>query len=172
MSAANLQSVESLVPAGQKQAFRWATSHGMLAFVGLSTYVCSFFLLAIGEFGELSGSLRGFFCAEYALLFPFGKDGRSLLHERPIEYLSLLGSGLINPVFLITFFLQIFRVRQPLLIVVLRTLTILMIPLCWVVFRYEHFHPREGHFLWIAGMLLTLFAMSNQQVYHPKEQHA
>jgi hypothetical protein len=172
MSGSNLQSVESSAPVSQKQALRLSTSRGMLVVVGLSLYVASFFLLAIGDFGWLAADpQRGYSCAEFTLVFPFSEDGRSLLHEKPIEYFSLLGSGLINPSFLTTFFLQLFRVR-PQAIVVLRNLTILMIPLCWVVFRYEHFYPREGYVLWIVGMLLTLFAMPNLQVKPSKEQHA
>ena len=143
----------------------------MLVAVGLSIYVVSFFLLAIGDLGRLAGPVRGYFCAEIALLTPFSGDWRLMLHEKPLEYFSLFGSGLINPLFLTTFFLQLFRIR-PRATVVLRNLTILMIPLSWVVIRYEHFYPGEGHVLWIVGMLLTLFAMSNQQMYHPKERHA
>jgi len=143
----------------------------MLVAAGLSMYVVSFFLLAVGNFEWLSGPVRGYSCAELALLSPFSEDGRSMLHERPIEYFSLLGSGLINPVFLATFFLQVFRAKSR-AIVVLRSLTILMIPLCWVVFRYERLYPREGHFFWIFGMILTLFAMSNMRIKRPKEQHA
>ena len=143
----------------------------MLVFVGLSLYVASFFLLAIGDFEGLAGPVRGYTCAELALVSPFGEDGRSLLHEKPIEYYSLLGSGLINPLFLTTFFLQLFRVR-PRAITVLRNLTILMIPLCWVVFRYERFYPREGHVLWLVGMLLTLFAMSSLKVKAIEGQQA
>jgi hypothetical protein len=167
----NSQSVESSTAVSQKRAVRLATSRGVLVVVGLSLYVASFFLLAIGDFGRLVGPVRGYFCAEIALVSPFSEDGRSMLHEKPIEYFPLLSSGLINPVFLTTFFLQLFRAR-PRAILVLRNLAILMIPLCWVVFRYEHFYPREGHVLWIVGMLLTLFAMSNLRVYNPKEQHA
>jgi hypothetical protein len=39
---------------------------------------------------------------------------------------------------------------------VLRIIVILLIPLCWVVFHYENVRPREGCFLWIAGMLVVL----------------
>jgi hypothetical protein len=167
MSVSNFQSVESSTQVSQKRAIRWATRRGMLVFVGLSIYVASFFLLAVGDFEGLAGPVRGYSCAEVALLSPFSEDGRSILREKPVEYFSLLGSGLINLVFLTTFFLQLFKVRSQ-AIVVLRNLTILMIPLCWVVFRYERFYPREGHILWIVGMLLTLFAMSNLQVKVPK----
>jgi len=170
MSMSNFQSVESSTQASQERALRWATGRGMLVFLGLSIYVVSFFLFAIGDFEGLAGPVRGYFCAEIALV-PFSEDWRSLLHEKPIEYFSLLGSGLINPVFLTAFFLQPFRVR-PRAIVVLRNLTILMIPLCWIVFRYERYYPREGHVFWIVGMLLTLFAMSNLQVKPPKGQRA
>jgi hypothetical protein len=171
VSAFNSQSVESSTPVSQGRALRWVTSRGTLVAVGLSLYVASFFLLAIGDFGRLVEPVRGYFCAEIALVSPFSEDMRSLLHEKPIEYFSVLGSGLINPLFLTTFFLQLFRVR-PRAVVVLRNLTIVMIPLCWVVLRYERFYPREGHVLWIAGMLLTLFAMSNLQVKSPKGQRA
>jgi hypothetical protein len=34
----------------------------------------------------------------------------------------------------------------------------MMIPFCWIVFHYENLSPRLGHFLWILGMLLVLFA--------------
>jgi hypothetical protein len=171
MSVSNFQSVESSTQVNQERSLHWTTRRGILVFVGLSIYVASFFLLAIEDFEGLAGSVRGYSCAELALVSPFSEDGRSLLHEKPIEYFSLLGSGLINPVFLTTFFLQLFRVR-PRAIVVLRNLTILMIPLCWVVFRHERFYPREGHVLWMVGMLLTLFAMSNLQVKPPERQQA
>jgi hypothetical protein len=171
LSESNSQFVEGLTPTRHEQALVGVTRCTLLIAMGLAMYVASFFLWAVGDFLPRSSPLRGYFCAEFALVFPFNGDGRSLLHEKPIEYFSLLGSGLINPVFLTTFFLQFFRVR-PRAIVVLRNLTILMIPLCWIVFRYERFYPREGHFLWVAGMLLTFFAMSNLQVKSPKGQRA
>ena len=115
--------------------------------------------------------MRGYDCANFALFYPFGEGRRFCLHEKPVEYFSLLGSGLINPFFSTTFFLQLFKVK-PKAAVILRNLTILMIPLCSVVFSYECFYPREGHILWIAGMLLTLFAMSGPKLRSPKEQRA
>jgi hypothetical protein len=171
VSASDSQSVESSTPVGQQRALTWTARRGILVAVGLSIYVGSFFLLAIGDLERLVGPVRGYSCAELTLVSPFAEDGRSLLHEKPIEYFSLLGSGLINPLFLTAFFLQLFRAR-PMAIIVLRNLTILMIPLCWVYFRYEHFYPREGHFLWIVGMLLTLFAMSSSQTEPPKVHRA
>jgi hypothetical protein len=143
----------------------------MLVAAGLSMYVASFFLWAVEDFGWLASPERGYVCAELALVSPFNEDGRSLLHKKPIEYFSILGSGLINPLFLITFFLQLSKVR-PRVVSALRNLTILMIPLCWVVFYYERLYPREGHILWIAGMVLTLFAMSSVEINPPREQRA
>jgi hypothetical protein len=43
---------------------------------------------------------------------------------------------------------------------ILRTITLVMIPFCWIVFYDEHAYPREGHVLWIAGMVLALFSES------------
>jgi len=171
MSASDSQFVEGSTPEGQQRTLSRATRRGMLVAAGLSMYVASFFLLAVGDFERLSGPVRGYACAELALLSPFSEDGRSLLHEKPIEYFSLLGSGLINPLFLSMFFLQFFKLRAS-AIIILRNLTILMIPLSWIVFRYERLYPREGHVLWIVGMLLTFFAMSSLLAEPPKEQQA
>jgi hypothetical protein len=171
VSASNSQSVESSTPIGQQRALTWTTRRGILVAVGLSMYAASFFVFAIGDLERLVGPVRGYSCAELALVSLFSEDGRSLLHEKPIAYFSSLGSGLINPLFLTTFFLELFKVR-PRAVIVLRSLTIWFIPLCWIVFRYERFYPREGHILWIVGMLLTLFAMSDLKPRPPTEQRA
>jgi len=141
VSAPNFQFAESSSAVGQKRGLLWPTRRGVLVAVGLSIYVASFFLWAVEDVGWLASPLRGYICAEVALFSPFSTDGRSLLHEKPIEYFSILGSGLINPLFLTTFFLQLFRVI-PRAVIVLRSLTISMIPLCWVFFRREHCYPR------------------------------
>jgi hypothetical protein len=39
----------------------------------------------------------------------------------------------------------------------LRIVLIFMFTACWIVFYYEHLHPRLGYFLWTAAMLLVLF---------------
>jgi len=36
-----------------------------------------------------------------------------------------------------------------------------MIPFCWIVFYNERLYPREGHILWVAGMVLALFSESS-----------
>jgi hypothetical protein len=122
----------------------------LLVLVGLMAYAVSFLLLAVGQ-------LRGYFCAELALLYPWGSDGRILLREKPLEFFSLLTSGWVNPLFLAATAVGFWRPRST-ASVILTVLTVLSIPACWVVFYYEGFHAREGHVLWIAGMVLTLAA--------------
>jgi hypothetical protein len=41
---------------------------------------------------------------------------------------------------------------------ILRIITLLMIPFCWIVFYDGRFFPREGHSLWVASMVLALFS--------------
>ena len=156
---------------GEPRPLRRATRRGMLVAAGLSMYVASFFLLTVGDFRRLLSPPPGYCCAELALIYPFSEEGRSLFREKPIEYLALLGSGLINPVFLTTFFLHLFRVRLR-AHVVLRKPTVLIIPLSWIVFRYDRFYPREGYVRGVVDMLLRLFAVSDAKLRHPAEQTA
>jgi uncharacterized membrane protein len=154
-----------------RQVPRRVTRRSILLAVGLCIYVASFFLSAVRDFGWFAGEVPGYVCAEVVLIHPFSEDGRSLLHEKPLEHLALFGSGLINSLFLTTFFIHLFRGRAR-AFVVLRNLTILMIPLCWIVFLYEHLYPREGHVLWVLGMILAMFAMSDSKLRHLKERTA
>jgi hypothetical protein len=172
VSGYNSQSVEDSIPNGQRKALPRVTMRGILVALGLSMYVASFFLWAVVDDSQPKAfPMRGYYCADFALFYPLGDGRRWLLDRKPLEYFSLLGSGLINPVFLTTFFLQLRSVKQS-AIKILKVITILMIPLCWVVFRYEQFYPREGHVLWIAGMLLTLFVMSGPKLRPSKERQA
>jgi len=71
----------------------------------------------------------------------------------------LVVSGLINPVFIVTAFLEpsgVYARRVP----VLRIMVVIMIPFCWIFFATSRFdvYPRGGHFLWIIGMLIVLFS--------------
>lgn len=122
-------------------------------------YVISFFLVA-EQFSYFHKSgLYGYFDAIDSLVVPwsnisFGQGG--VFHTR-FEWLALLLSGWINPVFLIATALELFG-KQLRLFSPLKTAVILMIPFCWIVFYYEDDRPREGHFVWIAGMLIVLFS--------------
>jgi hypothetical protein len=88
----------------------------------------------------------------------FGHHG--LFEDRPFDYLGVLLSGWINPTFLIAAGFASFRPSAR-ITRILGITTLAMIPFCWVVFYYHHFYPREGHFVWIAGMLLVFFARLN-----------
>jgi hypothetical protein len=123
-----------------------------LFWLGLVIYIASFFLAAvIGR--ELSFvSLRGYYCAFVSLVAPWGADYRdSLTKSVPLEI-----SGLINLVFLAAVVL-ILRATHQRLVRALRIAILLMIPFSWVVFYVEQLNPREGYFLWLAGMILVLF---------------
>jgi len=98
--------------------------------------------------------MRGYECARATLSSPWAPDANS---DGRFVFLSVLLSGWINPVFLITAIFVFFG-KSPRLIAVMRIVVVLMIPFCWFFIHYEGVYPREGHFVWIAGMLMTLFS--------------
>ena len=98
--------------------------------------------------------MRGYECALNTLSGPWEPDAHS---QGRLSFLSLLISGWINPVFLITAIFVLFS-RLQAVTAVLRFVVVLMMPFCWVVFHYEGVYPREGHFVWVFGMLLVLFS--------------
>lgn len=138
--------------------------------LGLVIYAFSFFLIATGDRKGPTGRLTGYECAYLAVESaitdipftnsavyapPFGKVQNLVL------YLSILISGLINPVFLVyatlAFLNRKVRVRR-----VLKFALLSMIPFCWVVFHFLEVYPREGHALWVSGMLLVLVSRDTQ----------
>lgn len=157
MSSFGSLSITSLDQDSRNRVLAHVATSKLLAVAGLTIYVVSFFLWATGDRIPTASPLRGYFCAYFALLFPWGRDGWGFLHDRPFEYFSLLISGWINPLFLGAVVVG-FWIPRSSAAFVLRVLTSLSIPFCWVVFAYEGFYPREGHILWIAGMVLTLVA--------------
>lgn len=127
-----------------------------ILWIGLLLYATSFFLISVVG----RGPARGYFCAYLALTFPWGGSlfGPFGIFENKVpEYLAVLMSGWINLVFLITAVLAL-RVRSPRMVAVLRIVVVMMLPFCGVVFHYQDLYPREGYFVWIFGMLLTLFS--------------
>jgi len=81
MSASDSQIVEGSTPEGQTAN---TLSGHKARYVGCRGRPCMLpvsFFLAVGDFERLSGPVRGYSCAELALLSPFSEDGRSLLHE-------------------------------------------------------------------------------------------
>jgi len=107
--------------------------------------------------------MPGFMCAFYAFFLPLEEAQNALIYNVPIPvppvpYLSLVIAGWINPVFFIAAFLMLAEIHQRLL-VVLKVAVVLMIPFTWLFFAtFRMFYPREGHFVWVAGMLLVLFS--------------
>jgi hypothetical protein len=136
------------------------TTPRKIFWIGLFTYAVSFFTFAVAGRGPGRGPARGYFCAYAALVLPLNtaalQQGR-YFEDRMVEYISLVISGLINPLFVLTVILMLTS-RCKRFVDILKIIVALMIPSCWVVFHYEDFYPREGHFLWIMGMLLVLYS--------------
>ncbi len=128
----------------------------LLAFA-LALYAASFALPAIASSNAAGGAVRGYLCAWITLIVPWGHDGMNVLHDTPFVYFAILISGLINPVFLITTALQVPKPWQK-LAAIFRTLLLVMIPFSWYVLYQQKLIPREGHYLWVASMLLVLFS--------------
>ena len=126
--------------------------------VGLLLYVVSFFLAAVADPIIGSSPLRGYQCAYLALLSWDALYRTPDLRPR-FEMVSLVISGSINVVFLLAAIVA-FAPRWRLVFFLLRTIVVLMLPFCWVVFYYEQLYPREGYVLWTAGMLSTMFSQS------------
>ena len=72
-------------------------------------------------------------------------------------FVALLISGWINIAFLVSMAIR-WREGNRLAFKILRTTTLLMVPFCWIIFYDQNLFPREGHLLWIAGMVLALFS--------------
>jgi hypothetical protein len=133
--------------------------------VGLLMYAGSFCLIALGETKSSPGNqpLFGFSCALLAFASPLIQAKDALLHNvriafPPAVYLSLLISGWINPLFLIATFFKLTE-HKPRAFTILRGIIVALIPICWVVaFYFFRTYPREGHFLWIIGMMLVLYS--------------
>ena len=134
--------------------------HSQLLWIGLLIYAISFFLASAGP-SDASKPLRGYFCATVTLLFSW-EEVKLWIHGAPsiynlLEYLSVLVSGWINPVFLVGLLVTSVRPSSS-SFTLARISLILAIPACWIVFYYHQLYPREGHFLWIVGMFMVLFS--------------
>lgn len=135
----------------------------LLFWSGFLLYVVAFFLPAVYETG--SAPLHGYYCALVTLVQVWTREGGALLHEEPLNYVSLVISGWINPLFLISVILIPIRKAQRAL-GILRIIILLMLPICWIVFHNVKVRPREGYFLWVIGMLLVLFSNKFRPAAH------
>jgi hypothetical protein len=135
----------------------------LLFWTGLLLYVASFFLVAVEKTGEGRRELRGYICAFDSLVWSSGgvleiwhRSAHVGSTSEFLDFLSLLISAWVNPIFLLSAtFLHFkranFAIRTTVFVAVLT-----MIPWCWVFFHFERLSPREGHYVWILGMLLVL----------------
>ncbi|HEV2963595.1 MAG TPA: hypothetical protein VG649_17340 [Candidatus Angelobacter sp.] len=129
--------------------YRW------LFWSGLLIYLVAFILPAISA--PDSPPLQGYRCALFVTIMqPWNHENQALLHDQPLRYIPMVMTGWINPLFLVTTILIL--LRKATAVAILRIIVLLLIPFCWVVFHYENVRPREGHFLWVLGMLLVLFS--------------
>jgi hypothetical protein len=127
---------------------------------GLLIYSVSFALFWGGCRVPGCGPSRGYRAAIFAFVLPLRENPFSvgwLFHDMMFDYVALVISGWINPLFLIVVALMLLKQNQK-TVAILRIVLVLMFPFCWVVFYFHHFYPREGYFLWLFGMLLALFS--------------
>jgi hypothetical protein len=135
-----------------------------LFWLGLIIFTVSFFLVALGETSASPGTqpFFGFYCARFSFCYPWVEARDVLFHNvpplfGPLAYASLLVSGWISPLFLLVVFLDLTDAR-PRLALILRMVILGMIPLAWFFAFYEiRAYPREGHFLWVLGMLFAMY---------------
>jgi hypothetical protein len=100
--------------------------------------------------------MPGLACAYYSLVSPLVAVTSSSRDHTYVDVAWLI-SGWINIVFLAALAMRWWEGnRRPFKI--LRTITLLMILLCWIVVYDGRLFPREGHTLWIASMVLALFS--------------
>ena len=143
---------------GSRRATNVKRSH--ILCIGLLLYVVSFFLPALAGRVVTSDYAPGWACAFYSVTLswgdlPFPRGG--YFGDKVFEWVSLLISSWINLMFLAALAFT-WKGKPSRVASVLRIIVVAMIPFCWVVFVYEESYPREGHFVWIAGMLLVLFS--------------
>ena len=120
---------------------------------GFIVYLFSFFFISVG--GIIDGRTSPFvggFCAFFAFFYPWIEARDVLLHNvpplfGPLAYVSLLVSGLINPIFLGWAFLELTELStrfDPFL----RFALLAMIPFSWIfIFFGLYTYPREGNVL-------------------------
>jgi hypothetical protein len=141
-------SVEPSPRATEKAAF---TPFG----AAIVAYALSFGLIGVSRGGA---SIPGAYCASVALSMLVSPIVNSRFFEtKAAVYIPLLIIGWINIAFLACLTIR-WRSGKGRAFKILRIITLLMIPSCWIVFHNEQLHPREGHVLWVVGMVLALFS--------------
>lgn len=124
--------------------------------LGILVYIGSFFLIAVKNIGSDAG-FPGYWCALTTLTAPWGSEGLKQLRQGPADFFSVLFSGWINPLFLITIIVLSIKPRGRLGWAV-AALLVIILPSCWVVFWRAHLRPATGYFLWTAAILVAIFS--------------
>ena len=131
-----------------------------LLWIGVVIYALSFALVAVAERWPGHERMRGYWAAIVSIWVPLVYNpfrAAWIFRETKLSYVALLVSGWINPLFLVTLAFALSK-RYRRMISLLRIILLLMFPFCWVAFLFANFYPREGYFLWLLGMVLTLFS--------------
>ena len=120
--------------------------------LGIVAYVAGFFLIVIPG----QPSYRGWQCALLAFYYPWDwiTKGAPDPSKTAVFELGMLFSALINPVFILYLLLRTMASLRA-AANVSRILLILNIA-PWLVFKTSP--PREGYFVWVAGMLMAIFS--------------
>lgn len=101
-------------------------------------------------------TVPGYYCAAGAFISPFAVDS-GFVELKTMADIAVLISGWINIAFLVSLTIRR-RSGNGRAFRILRVITLLMVPFCWIVFYDESLFPREGHVLWIVAMALALFS--------------
>jgi hypothetical protein len=131
-------------------------------FIALVVFIASFFLTAVHAADFFGFSAPGYLCAFSTLFSPWSKDGLQDLSTKPVEYLAFVLSGIINPLFIATIAL-LQTGNRPQRGKWLRVIVVGLLPACWLYFLQAGFRPDIGCFLWVAAMLVALFAASPER---------
>jgi hypothetical protein len=127
--------------------------------VALIVFAISFFLPAIWIPHVTSHTATGYWCAWVTLVSPWTADGLKDLPTAPVKYFSILLSGWINPLFLISMVLSR-RESTRKLSRTLRTVALCLMPACWIVFFTQGVYPFVAYVIWTVAMLAALFSSS------------
>ncbi len=129
--------------------------------LGLVAYLASFFLVGVYGF---DAPVQGYVCAGMALWMPLAflsggqqsspASGSALW---PLMLFAMFIAGLVNIAFPIAVFLRLTANSGSSGFQRMRVYIPLMAACSWLVFVLEFFIPREGHVLWMVGIVFALF---------------
>lgn len=127
--------------------------------IALVVFAISFFLPAIWISHVTPHTATGYWCAWVTFISPWTADGLKDLSTSPVKYFSILLSGWINPLFLLSVVLSR-RESVRKLSRMLRTVTLIFMPICWIVFFTQGVYPFVGYLVWTICMIAALFSSS------------